>query len=589
MTSRVYPVCLDADGRRGPRPVVTRREAWLTALAVFAIALVVRVVAASQIELSRSPRTPRTTSASRATSSRAGGSSRTRCGATARRRSSSRGRRSRSGCRCRRCWPRSRWRSRPASAPIPLETAMRAAQVVSVLAGALVAVLAWRLAADVAAERGLPVGRARTLAIGRRPRRRGLPAAAPALGPARLHDAVRRARPRREPAHDARAPRSARRATARPAAARDRPAPRARSPHPQRGGLARDRRGHGWPGALRGETRAVRARMIGVVAVVSLVVFAPWAARDWAVFGNPLPGSGALQRAVGHRLRHLRLERPADARPLPRRWRRRAGRDADRRASATTSSTSCCSSASRCPSSGSSRCRGRAGTARSGRSSSSRVLTFLVTSLLFPVATTWGTFLHAAAPVARAAPPLRPRCARRRASRARPPPGLDAAGRVARPAARVFGSALFSVALLPAFGAARGDRAHLRRARAPDGGDRRPARRQQRRSSTTSRSGSPRRRACPTLALPDEPPADILDLATHFGARWLVVVRPSTAAGPRSSTAPTPTRPASRRSCCRSPTTRRTPMRSSDIRVFRIACAGVARAAARAASGDPSP
>ena len=51
-------------------------------------------------------------------------------------------------------------------APIPLEAAMRAAQVVPVLAGAILAVLAWRLAADVAAERGLPTGRARTLAIG---------------------------------------------------------------------------------------------------------------------------------------------------------------------------------------------------------------------------------------------------------------------------------------------------------------------------------------------------------------------------------------------------------------------------------------
>ncbi len=53
-----------------------------------------------------------------------------------------------------------------ASAPIPLETAMRAAQAIAVPLGALLAVLAWRLAADVAQERGLGVGRARTLAIG---------------------------------------------------------------------------------------------------------------------------------------------------------------------------------------------------------------------------------------------------------------------------------------------------------------------------------------------------------------------------------------------------------------------------------------
>jgi hypothetical protein len=42
----------------------------------------------------------------------------------------------------------------------------RAAQVVSVVAGSTLAVLAWRLGADVAVEMHLPVGRARTLAVG---------------------------------------------------------------------------------------------------------------------------------------------------------------------------------------------------------------------------------------------------------------------------------------------------------------------------------------------------------------------------------------------------------------------------------------
>ncbi len=42
----------------------------------------------------------------------------------------------------------------------------RSAQVVSVLAGSGVAVLAWRLGADVAAELRLPVGRARTMGVG---------------------------------------------------------------------------------------------------------------------------------------------------------------------------------------------------------------------------------------------------------------------------------------------------------------------------------------------------------------------------------------------------------------------------------------
>ena len=47
-----------------------------------------------------------------------------------------------------------------------LGTSFHAAQVSTVLTGALVPVLAWRLAADVAEEREMPVGRARTLAIG---------------------------------------------------------------------------------------------------------------------------------------------------------------------------------------------------------------------------------------------------------------------------------------------------------------------------------------------------------------------------------------------------------------------------------------
>jgi hypothetical protein len=45
-------------------------------------------------------------------------------------------------------------------------TTFAAAQVSSVIVGSIVAVLAWRLAADVAAARGLPPGRARTLALG---------------------------------------------------------------------------------------------------------------------------------------------------------------------------------------------------------------------------------------------------------------------------------------------------------------------------------------------------------------------------------------------------------------------------------------
>jgi hypothetical protein len=45
-------------------------------------------------------------------------------------------------------------------------TSFAAAQVSSVIVGAIVCVLAWRVAADVAAARSMPIGRARTLALG---------------------------------------------------------------------------------------------------------------------------------------------------------------------------------------------------------------------------------------------------------------------------------------------------------------------------------------------------------------------------------------------------------------------------------------
>src|SRR5687767_5696242 len=47
-----------------------------------------------------------------------------------------------------------------------LGTTFAAAQVSSVIVGSIVAVLAWRLGADVAEARSMPIGRARTLALG---------------------------------------------------------------------------------------------------------------------------------------------------------------------------------------------------------------------------------------------------------------------------------------------------------------------------------------------------------------------------------------------------------------------------------------
>ena len=102
----------------------------------------------------------------------------------------------------------------------------RGARSCPVVAGAIVAVLAWRLAADVAAG-ARPAGRPGANARGRDRAHRGrLPAAAAPLRAARLHDAVRRPRPRRGAADDARPARPARRPAARRPPPRDRPAHR---------------------------------------------------------------------------------------------------------------------------------------------------------------------------------------------------------------------------------------------------------------------------------------------------------------------------------------------------------------------------
>ena len=382
-----------------------------------------------------------------------------------------------------------------ATAPIPLETALRASQAVTAILGALLCVLAWRLAADVAEERGMEPGRARTLAIGT-----GLTAAVylPLLlhavqpdstilfGVLAVGACLLMTRVLRDP---------------RGARLLD---PRLLALGLLVGAAALTRNEALWVAmvwawlAIRraGSPLPERLRLIGVVAVVSLLVFAPWAARDWVVFGNPLPGqavSNALSvtgfdifawndpptlsryLAVGPaRLVEMRVEGLAHnvfnvlvflgiplsvigILALP--WQ---ARDRALRPVVLVSA-----------------------------------IAFLVTSLLFPVATTWGTFLHAAAPVhvliiVSALGALDAGLARlgRRMGWTRPIAWLGAVLAVGgsravrgRPRARHRG-------------AGEGHRAHLRGARARRW--RRSARRSTARtpSSTTSPSGSPRRSGC---------------------------------------------------------------------------------------------
>ena len=161
-----------------------------------------------------------------------------------------------------------------------------AAQVASVVIGSVVPVLAWRLGADVAAERGLPTTRARTLAIGA-----GLTAAV--YLPLLLHSAL----------PDSTMPFAVLALGAcllMPRIARDGPAVRLADPRVLALGVliglaALTRNEAIWLGATWAFVgwRAGQLRLVAVAGAVALLVFAPWMLRDWVVFGSPLPGQAA--------------------------------------------------------------------------------------------------------------------------------------------------------------------------------------------------------------------------------------------------------------------------------------------------------
>lgn len=503
---------------------MTRREAWLSALLVFAVALAVRVVVASAIGFPKPEDTAYYVGVAR---------------------NLAEGR----GLVSDALWsfgtpplvfPRPAfevWLPLPSllaaipialfagPAPIPLDAAMRAAQVVPVLAGAILSVLAWRLAADVAAERGLPAGRARTLALGT-----GLTSAVylPLLLHAALPDStilfgvlavgacLLMTRVLRDP---------------RGARFRD---PRLLGIGALLGAAALTRNEAAWMAAawailawrLPDRPRPERLRLIGVVAAVSLLVFAPLALRNWAVFGNPLPGQAAANalsvtgfdifawndpptlsrylavgpagllamrvEGLGHNIGNvlLLLGIPISViglLALP--WQ---ARDRALRPLVLVG-----------------------------------LATFLVTSLVFPVATTWGTFLHAAAPVhlllivsALGALDVGLERLGRRLGWTRPVAWMGAL-------MAVFASTLFSAALLTGFtaGARDTERTYAVLARqmaaigAPLDGSAPVIHDFPIWLAETAR--------VPTLALPDESPADVLDLASdpRFGATWLIVAR----------------------------------------------------------------
>ena len=411
--------------------------------------------------------------------------------------------------------------------PIPLETALRAAQVTSCLLGAVLAVLAWRVAADVAQERGLPAGRARALALGS-----GLTAAVylPLVMPATAPDsttlfgvlvvaacliAVRLLRD----------PRGARLFD-----------PRLIALGLLLGAAALTRNEAVWlalawawlawrlPGAARG----LRVRLIGVVAVVSLAVFAPWAVRDWLVFGTPLPGQ-ALANAFS--VTGFDIFAWSDPPTLGRYLAVGPARLLAMRVEGIGHNLLTVLLGLGLPLSA----LGLAAAPWQVRYRSLRPLvlvgatTFAVTSLAFPVATTWGTFLHAAAPVhvllvIVSVAALEAGVARlaRRQRWTKPVAWLAAA-------AAVGVSSAFSVVLLPAVGAAATDTARqyaLLDQALPALGV----------QLGTSAGVAPVITDFPiwtaealrtrTLALPDESPASVASLAQRFGAQWLLLAAP---------------------------------------------------------------
>ena len=294
---------------------VSRREAWLSAGAVFAIALVVRAVAAAAVSFP----VPEDTAY---------------YAGVARNLVEGRGLISDS------LWsygtqplavPRAAfevWMPLPsllAAIPMAILGAanwFRAAQVASVLVSSAIPVLAWRFGADVAAELGLPVGRARALAVGS-----GLVAAG--LGPLVIYGALPDSTAlfaalslaacllmTRIAARDG-ARRNARRGCGLDTPLdRSRSAPRPGRPDPQRGHLARSDMGRDGlavdsrqptPPAHpdRDPRHRCRARL------------RPVGGAQCPRLRNAAAGADHLQRPLRPRLRRLRLSEPAEPGRLP--------------------------------------------------------------------------------------------------------------------------------------------------------------------------------------------------------------------------------------------------------------------------------
>lgn len=407
-----------------------------------------------------------------------------------------------------------------------------AAQVSSILMGALVPVLAWRLAADVAVERELPVLRARTLALGV-----GLTSAV--YLPLLLHSAL----------PDSTMPFAVFALAACLLMTRIAQDPRgARFSDPRLLGLglalglaALTRNEAAWLALVwvviawtaPGATRPERVRLIVGAGVVAFAVFVPWMVRNWLVFGSPLPGQ-AISNAFS--ITGFDIFAWNDPPTLSRYLAVGPARLVEMRVEGLWHNLGSVLLLTGIPIS----LIGLAALPWQGRDRAVRpvlllsVITFLVTSLIFPVATTWGTFLHAAGPVQvlivlSALLALDAGLARlsTRLGWTRPVAWLG-------PLLGIFASLLFAAVLLPGFGV----------------GSRETQATYEQLGARMTAAGRPldasagpvignfpiwiaETQRIPALGLPDEPVEDVLDLAASFpGTRYLVLTSPESAHWP---------------------------------------------------------
>jgi hypothetical protein len=409
-----------------------------------------------------------------------------------------------------------------AAIPIALAGAanwFRAAQVVPVVSGSLVAALAWRIAADVAVEMELPVGRARTMAVGT-----GLVTAV--LGPLVVYGAL----PDSTALFAALSLAACLLMTRISAVGAGRFDRRLVALGVLLGLAALTRSEAIWLALTwvlvawlwTSGSRIDRAGLIAGPAVIALVIYAPWAVRDWLVFGTPLPGQTLTNALYVHYTDVFAyLDGPILSRylaqgPVALAGTHLAGFANDMLSVLMTPAFPV-------------GLIGLLALPWAGRRKALRplvvasILTFLVTSLVFPVATLSGTYLHAAGSTfvllsigcAVALDALIVRVRRLR-HWTRPVAWLG-------PAFAIAAIAPLCVVAVTSL-ATQADEVRNRYAALP---------------AAMARAGVPLDDSAPvitdnpiwlaeatsvrSLALPEEPPASVLDLARRFGAKLLIV------------------------------------------------------------------